>query len=192
VLNCLVIFAGIALLATHSAAAQENPEKPKREAYTAVVLSTSGATASMSTSINVYIDRFTTDAEMMEYFEILAEGGGKHRDQLRRTLEKIKVGAVAPTGGLGNDIAIARAVDTPEGRRITAVTARTMSFVELRNMGRTTDYPFGMIQFTLDAEGKGQGILLLAFQPKINKDGVLEIESYGHNPLKLLNVKRYE
>lgn len=191
-LNCLLILAGTAVLATHSVAAQGNSEKPKRETYSAVVLSTSGPTASMSTSINVNIDQYTTDAEMMGFFEILAEGGGKQRDELRRTLEKIKIGTVSPTGRLGNDIAIARAVDTPEGRRITIVTARIMSFLELRNMGRTTDYPFGLIQFTIDSEGKGQGIILAAFQPKINKEGVLEIESYGHQPLKLVNVKRYE
>ena len=87
-------------------------------------------------------------------------------------------------------MAIAREADTAEGKRIHLVTARWMSFSELRRSERSTDYPYSWVELNLDAEGTGQGKVFLAFKPKFTKDNTLEIESLGNQPLRLLNVRR--
>jgi hypothetical protein len=67
-----------------------------------------------------------------------------------------------------------------------------MPFLELYYAGRTTDYPFSILQFTIDKEGKSEGFIIGAASLKFDKQGTLQVESYGHQPLKVLNAKRYD
>ncbi len=182
-----LLLAGALLLSMALAWAQGVPEKSRGERYSALALSVGGPTDSGALPITIIIDRFTTDAEMAEYAQTLREGGA---DKLRRTLENIKVGRIDPSGLVGVDVAIAREADTSEGKRIHLVTARWMSFSELRRNERSTDYPYSWVELNLDAEGTGQGKVFLAFKPKFTKDNTLEIESLGNQPLRLLNVRR--
>jgi hypothetical protein len=52
---------------------------------------------------------------------------------------------------------------------ITIVIARVMPFLELYNNGRSTDYPFGFLQVSLNQEGKGSGQIMAAAKIKFNK-----------------------
>lgn len=164
-------------------------EKKEPEAYSAVILNTQGPIAARSINVTIRIDELTTDQEVKEFAELLLEGG---QDALRKKLEKVKVGIIAPSGRLGNDIAIARIHETDAGRRIRIFTARIMPFLELYISGRTTDYPFSFMEFTVDGDGKGQGSVIAAVQVKITEDGVLNMESYGLQPLKLVNIRRHD
>ena len=179
--------AGALLLSTGLSGARGEPQENRTERYSALAVSVESPNESGSIPITIIIDRFTTDAEMKSYAETFRTGGvGK----LRRRLENVKVGRVAPSGRVGIDVAIAREVDTAAGRTIRLVTARHMSFLELRRGERSTDYPFSWVELTLDKEGRGQGTAFLAFKPKFTKDDTLEIESLGNQPLRLLNVRR--
>lgn len=161
----------------------------EKEQYSATVVGTQGPLSARSIGVNIYIDEYTTDQEVMELYELLVEGG---QDMLRRKLEKIEKGRIAPTFSVGNDIAIARVFQKEEGRLIRIVTARTMPFLEMYIGGRSTDYPFGLMEFTIGKDGKGQGVVIGAAKVKLSKDGTISIESYGHEPLKVVNVKLEE
>jgi hypothetical protein len=63
-------------------------------------------------------------------------------------------------------------------------------FVELYRGGRTTDYPFGCLQVKLDAKGQGSGQIMAAARIRFNKkEGKYEIESYGNQYIKAVNVR---
>lgn len=65
-----------------------------------------------------------------------------------------------------------------------------MSFGELYNGGRSVDYPFGYLQVTLDATGKGTGQIMAAAKVRFNKkSGQYEIESFGNQYIKATNVR---
>ena len=51
------------------------------------------------------------------------------------------------------------------------------------------DYPLGVIELELDADGKGEGRLIAAARLKFNKDGTLVIEQLGVRPFRLMKVK---
>jgi len=73
---------------------------------------------------------------------------------------------------------------------ITIVTARLMSFNELYNNGRSTDYPFGYIQLKLNAKGEGAGQIMAAAKIKFDKKkGQYVIESFGNQYIKAANVR---
>jgi hypothetical protein len=64
-----------------------------------------------------------------------------------------------------------------------------MSFWEIRNQPRTTDYPFTLAQILMPKEGKGQGKLAaftkITFDKKKN---AMEIENYGTEPVRLNEI----
>ena len=105
-------------------------------------------------------------------------------------MEKLDVGRINPTGSVGNQVAVARKRQAGSDTIITVVTARNMPFVELYRAGRTTDYPFGFLQVKLNDKGEGSGQIMVAAKIRFNKKkGHYEIESYGNQYIKAVNVR---
>ena len=117
----------------------------------------------------------------------------KGPDALRRALEKQDVGRINPTGRTGNQIAVARKRQEGSDTVLTMVTARNMPFIELYQGGRTTDYPFGFLQVKLPQNGPGTGQIMAAAKIRFNKkEGRYEIESYGNQYIKAVNVRPWK
>lgn len=168
--------------------AASGQEKKKPETYSAVVVGAGGAIGAASMNIDIRIDRHTTDEEMTEYINLLKEKG---QDALRRKLEKVDVGNIRPSVSVGTDLAIARVLQTPEGKVIRLLSARGMSFLELYRSGRSTDYPFTIVEIRIDPDGKGAGTIIGGAQVSIDKE-ILEIESLGNQYAKLANVRAWD
>ncbi|HTY61667.1 MAG TPA: hypothetical protein VMG30_05365 [Acidobacteriota bacterium] len=165
-------------------------EKKKPEAYSAVAMATGGVAGGGMLGFNFSINEYTSDADLMRYATLLKEKGS---DGLRRELEKPELGRIYPDAGIGNSIAIARKRQTAKGTVITIVTARIMPFLELRNSGRSTDYEFGFLQVILNQAGEGTGSIIGAARIKFNKkQGQYEIESYGNQYIKVVNVRPHK
>jgi len=161
----------------------------KRESYAAVVVGTGGRIGGRTLNLNINIDKWTSDQEVRAYLVQLMEEG---QDALRRTLEKVTVGRIAPVATTGTDVSVARTYETEEGRIIRLVAARPMRFLELYHGGRSTDYPFTIIELRLNSEGKGEGSILGGTQLEFSEDGQLEVESFGNQYAKLVNVRAWD
>jgi len=165
-------------------------EKQKPEAYSAVAMGTGGSVGGKSMQFDFRITKYTSDEEVNSYVEILKEQG---QDALRRALEKQDVGRINPTGRTGNQIAVARKRQEGSDTVSTMVTARNMPFIELYQGGRTTDYPFGFLQVKLPQNGPGTGQIMAAAKIRFNKkEGRYEIESYGNQYIKAVNVRPWK
>ena len=176
----LVVFASVSL----AASAQE---KMAPEAYTGVAIGTGGTFGGRSVSFDFRITSYTTDQEVQNFAQLVKEKG---QGALRSALEKEDKGRINLVGTTGNQIAVARKRQEGEKTIITIVTARQMSFGELYNSGRSVDYPFGYLQLTLDATGKGTGQIMAAAKIRFNKkSGQYEIESFGNQYIKATNVR---
>src|SRR5215469_16101587 len=134
-------------------------EKGQVDAYTFVAISTGGPSGGRSASFDFRITRYTTDQEIEELGNILKTQG---QDGLRRAMEKLDVGRINLVGRTGTQISVARKRQTPDGTILTIVTPRNMSFQELYNNGRSVDYPFGYVRFTLNEKGEGTGQIMAA------------------------------
>ena len=157
------------------------------DAYTAVAIGTGGGVGGKSIGFDFRVTRYTTDDEIDQFAELLKTKG---QDALRSAFEKLDVGRINPTGSTGNQIAVARKRKDGQDTIITIVTARNMPFVELYRGGRTTDYPFGFLQVTLNDQGKGTGQIMVAAKIRFNKKkGHYEIESFGNQYIKATNVR---
>jgi hypothetical protein len=165
----------------------QEAQQTREEAYSAVAVGTGGSVGGKSIAFNFRINRHATDEEVDQLAALLKEKGP---DALRRAMEKLDVGRINPTGSVGNQIAIARKRQVGGETVITIVTARNMPFIELYRGGRTTDYPFGFLQVKLNDKGEGTGQVMAAAKIRFNKEkGHYEIESYGNQYVKVVNVR---
>ena len=162
-------------------------EKKQLEAYSALAMGTGGSVGGKSVPFDFRITSYTTDEEVDKFAALLQAKG---QDALRNALDKEDKGRLNPVGSVGNQIAVARKRQQGTQTIITIVTARVMSFTELYNNGRSRDYPFGYLQVKLNDKGEGTGQIMAAAKVKFNKkSGHYEIESYGNQYIKALNVR---
>lgn len=183
-LSAVAMAAGLLLLP--KAFAQETPSAEHYFAVWAVVGGPGGGT---TVPVDVRISRYNSEQEIKDYAELLAKSG---RDGLRRALEKADVGQFSPVGKVGTPLAIARKLVAGEKTIVRVLTIRPISFAELRNGGRSVDYPYTMLELVLDNTGNGAGSAIGAAKISFNKKkNIYEIESFKHGAgyNKLLSVK---
>src|SRR5262249_47147939 len=160
-------------------------DKPKPIVYSATVLP-AGAGA-RPVSIKLYVSGETTDAEVQQLATTLKSGG---MDALEKAMDKMENGRVAPMRTTGTKVAVVRIKKTDKGQRILMVTNRPITFPELWNSTRSSDYPFGIVQLDLDDQGKGDGAIIVAAKIQFTADNQIDVESYGLGPNKLMAVSR--
>ncbi|HUN89536.1 MAG TPA: hypothetical protein VMU28_12125 [Terriglobales bacterium] len=164
-------------------------DKPAPERYTATAIGTGGGVGGKTLLFNFNITRYTTDEEVQQLAALLKEKG---QDALVSAMEKLDCGRIYPVASTGNTIAVARKRVVDGIPIITIVTARQMSFTELTSMSRTKQYPFGFVQVKLNPNNKdgGTGQIMAAAKIRFDKKkGNYEIESYGNQYIKAVNVR---
>jgi hypothetical protein len=157
-----------------------------KETFTGVAMPTGPGGPSTSMQFTLYIDSYCTDEERAVLRGALIEGG---QSALLKALRKMKKGRIVIGPRTGYTIAAAISVPTPKGRRVIAVTERPITMPELWGSNRSLDYKFGFLAFDLEGD-EGSGQLILAAQLAVDKNGSLEIESYGINPIRLMGVQQ--
>ena len=125
--------------------------------------------------IQITLDQWSTEQERATLLQTVPKG----QDDLVRALQKAPVkGRINIPGWQGPD----------GGERIVIATDRQMSFREVTNNPRTTDYPFLLIQIHLKGD-KGEGKMAPFTQIRYDKKkNVMEIENYGTEPVRLNNI----
>jgi hypothetical protein len=165
-------------------------DKTPPEAYSSVAIGTGESVGGKSIQFDFRITQYTTDEGVQKFAQLVKDNG---TNALRRALEKEDKGRISAVGSTGHQIAVARKRQQGPDTFITMVTARTMPFMELYNNGRTTDYPFGFLQVTLNAKGEGTGQIMAAAKIRFDKKkGKYEIESYGNQYVKATNVRPWK
>ncbi len=164
--------------------------EPGPEQYSATWVVTGGSAGGTSVPIDIHITRYNTNEEIAQYASVLAKSGGA---ALRSVLEKQDVGQFSPVGRVGTTLCVARRLVDGDMTVVRVLTLRDITFEELRNNGRSVDYPYTMLELKLDKDGKGTGAAIRAAKISFNKKkNSYEIESFGHGQAynKLANVRR--
>lgn len=155
--------------------------------FSATAFGEAGALAGKSFGINIYISGWTTNERLNEDLTTLKEKGP---DALVKAMEKYEdVGRISPVGYVGSGFRFAQYKPTANGGlHVVMATNRPITFGEQYNMTRSTDYPFSIMVFDVDKDGKGSGQLAPLCKVKFNKQNQLVIENYGIKPLRLANI----
>ena len=163
-----------------------------RERYTAcaVNLDSSPVARQGAGTVELVVERWSTDAERDRLLTALVEKGP---EKLLDTLQSLpRAGYIRTPNSIGYDLHYARKEPMDEGgERVVIATDRYISFWEARNRPRTIDYPFTVIDMRINREGVGEGKMSLATKITASKDKKqVELENYGTQPVLLQNIKR--
>ena len=163
------------------------PADAQVERFTGTVQKVGGVGPSGFAQFRILIEEYSTAAEAAELLTLLAEKGWR---EVEGQLLKLERARFIPSGQIGHNIGYARSLPTEDGGRIIRlVSARPLFLFEALNNPRSRDYPFGVIEIRLDAEGKGQGSVYAAAQICFNSDQQLIIESYGIPPYSISAIE---
>jgi hypothetical protein len=182
----------VTLVASMSVAGAAAQTRGGRERFTAFAVNmdaSAGARPGAST-VEIVVERWSTDAERDRLLAALVEKGP---EKLLDTLQSLpRAGYIRTPNSIGYDLHYARKEPLDEGgERIVIATDRYISFWEARNRPRTIDYPFTVIELRLNRDGVGEGKMSLATKITLNKEKKqVELENYGTQPVLLQNVKR--
>jgi hypothetical protein len=167
--------------------AQSNMAKPEKFTAFAVDISNTAPRANAST-VDIQINRWSTDAERDQLLKVFREGG---QDALLAALQKLPVvGGIRTPGSLSYDIHFARQRPEAEGgRMIFLMTDRYIGAWEASNRPRTIDYPFTLIQLDLDKNDRGVGKASIATQITQDPDGTIVLENFSSQPVMLNDVR---
>jgi hypothetical protein len=160
------------------------------------VLQTQAQDAGLQGVVEIAIERWSTDTERQSLVSQLAgttlKTGGQ--DKLLRALQNIKprAGFMRTPNSLGWEIQYAR--DNVQGdgtRQIVIATDKPVSFAAAATGAESTDYPFTLIEMRMGKDNKGEG-RMLARSAITTKNGRLELENYGNEPIKLSAITQEE
>jgi hypothetical protein len=144
-------------------------------------------TGAPNTRLTVRLDRYSTDEERAQWRAAFAANG---QEGLVAAWQEsnVKVGTLSLTGTMGYQLRAAVSVPTESGRRIFLVTDRPISGYEmLGGSRRTEDYPIGVIEVDVDAEGKGEGQMIGAAELVVENDRLV-IKTLRTDPTRLTQV----
>jgi hypothetical protein len=180
--------AGLAAASTSTLTLAQTKGTPER--FTALAVNMSNVGRSGAGTIEIAVDRWSTDAERDRLLTTLMErGADKLLDVLR---DMRRVGYIRSPNSLGYDLHYARRTPLPDGgERVVLATDRPVGFWEAVNRPRSIDYPFTIIELHLNADGEGEGKLSIATKIVAEKESnTIVLEDYANQPVLLTSVKR--
>ena len=140
----------------------------------------------------ITIERWTTAAERTALLGLvetakLGEGGQR---KLLDALQKItpRTGFIRTPNSLGWDLRYAVENRMDDGtHQIVIATDKPVSFAAAASQGEAMDYPFTLIEMRMKPNEKGEGKMLAATSITV-KNGRLELENYGQEPVRLTQI----
>ena len=153
------------------------PASAQIERFTGVIAKTGGAGPSGFARFTITVDEYSPDEEAIRLVNLLVEEGPRALESEMLSHER---GRFLTPGELGHNIGIARSHQLENGGRVVRfVAARPLALFEAYNNTRSRDHPFGVIELTLDAQGKGTGLIVVAAKISLNDENRLEVESFA-------------
>lgn len=161
--------------------------------FNAVAVNMSNVGPRGQTRLQIRVNRWSTDEERTKLMQSLMAQTGQARDRtLANTLfGKESVGTIRELQSLSYDLRYSRSNDTGDGgRQIILATDREIGFAESWRSSRTLDYNVSLIILNLDAEGRGDGQLMLGAEFVWDEEqNQLVITNFASEPIRLTSVR---
>ena len=183
---CLCLSTLFAFAVTPATSQQALPER-----FTAFAISTGGPrTLAGAGHVDITITRWSTEAESERFLAALKKGG--HEGLIDEFDDVPPAGMIRSPRSLGLELRYAHQEDLGDGmRRITLATDRPLTFFEAVDRPLSADYPFTVIELTVDRNGVGEGKLAHASAMTASRDGtMIQVYNYDTQPVLLNEVRR--
>ena len=176
---------GLLLASAPVAASAQVVDAPAR--FTAAAVDLNRGTAG---TLEFVVNRWSSDADRDRLLQVMVDQGPEPLLDALKDLPRL--GYIRTPGRVGWDIRFAHHVAAPDGgERIMIITERQMGFREVANRPRSFDYPFTVIEVTLQKGGQGDGKAMIATRIFGDKDTkVMTLENFDISPVLLTKVKK--
>ena len=171
------------------ASAQSTAPGPQR--FTASAALVNHVPGDQAVSVDITIDRWSTDDERQALLKTFHQGG---TTALQDALEgSDTVGTLRTPDGTSWDLHYAAQTrHGDDGRRIFLATDAPVQLWEVYDNTGGTDSPFSFLEIRMDEDG-GQGRLARGSDVELSADGKhLQIDDYATQPVPLQKVRRIE
>jgi hypothetical protein len=140
----------------------------------------------------IVVERWSTEAERTKLLGLVetAKWGEGGQRKLLDALQKVKprVGFIRTPNSIGWDLRYAVENSMPDGtRQLVIVTDKPVSFAAAASQADVMDYPFTLVEMRMKPNEKGEGKMLAATSI-MTKNGRLELENYGQEPVRLTQI----
>jgi hypothetical protein len=174
------------LLASLGAGAVAAQTSRGPEDFTAVAIANDNLGSGAGT-IAISIDRWSTDADRNRLISTLREKGP--RAMMRELQDMPAVGHIRTPDSLGHPLHFVYSTAGEDGgRRIVAITDRPIGFWETWENSRSAEYPFTVVQLSIDRHGRGSGTLSDATKILAYGD-IIELENFSSAPIRLTEIE---
>ena len=176
----------VGLVAAPPAAAEE--ELPIRFSATAMSISSPGPRG--TARLDIAVHRWSTDEERTELMEALMGQSGRGSRELANTLfRQDSVGTIREVQSVAETLRYSRRIVGEEGQQIILATDRPLGFAEVWRASRTRDYNVTLVVLELDAEGRGEGVIMLGAEFAWDEDeNQIVITHFSTQPIQLTSV----
>lgn len=184
----------LSLVFAPSAFGQRRGGGDARESYsgTVVYYGTGFSTRTVSRNFTLNITGLTSDQEARTFLATLQDRG---QQALLDQIDDNDLGYFSVGAQLGRRLNVVRESVENGQRRIFIVFERWTQFAEVRGGYRSLDYPFGVIELSIDERtGRGEGTYIAAARIRWTRRGddanQVEVENFATFPARLLGVRR--
>lgn len=142
--------------------------------------------------VDIVINRWSTEEERAELMAALTGQSGRGSRELANTLfRQESVGTIRETQSVANDLRYSRRIVGEEGQQIILATDRPLGFAEVWRSSRTLDYNVSLVVLELDAEGRGEGVIMLGAEFAWDEENnQIVITHFSTQPIQLTNVRQ--
>lgn len=184
----LVAILALAVSSPGVAQQRQDEGKKKEEHYTAVASNVSELAAAGIVQLDIFITRYTDDAEEEKLMAALDQKG---QDGLVEAFRRVApVGRMRTPGQLATEFHYARQYMGKDGRRrIILATDRPIGFVEAVNRPQSMEYPLTMLELRVDDSGQGDGQLFLAAR-FVRTGNLLVLENFGTQAVVISRIRQ--
>jgi sulfate adenylyltransferase subunit 1 (EFTu-like GTPase family) len=181
----VVTFAAALMLSSASLAKDKEKTAKQGDEFRATIVDMNAPAGQMAATAWIKINAYTTDAQVESYLQTLSQKG---QMELFNQTSKLDIGYFRIGGSLGYPIAVARTRQTDTGRTVLILLNKPMQGVQMTQGVNAADFPFSLVELTLDAKGKGTGQIIGAAQVAITPDHKVTIAGSGAIPTRLMDV----
>jgi hypothetical protein len=188
----LVVCAALGLVlpvVAQQPAPSDEPTKKDPMRFSAFAVSLPAGEAGL---VEIAIERWTAVEERKGLLDVLAGASFKSGGQtkLLKALQDVKprTGYIRTPQSVGWDLKYAHENLLPDGtRQIVIATDKPVGFLAAASGSDVLNYPFSFVEMRMKPNDKGEGRLLAATAVD-TKNGRLELENYGQEPVRLTTI----
>ncbi len=170
--------------ASRSATAAEAPPPSPRKFTAQAEFSEPGA-GTRTIQVGIIINHLIHQQEAEDFKKTLEQGGQRALQSMIRS----RAGGRLTLGAVDYPLNIVAAKPSGDGYRYVVVTVRPIRIHERDTGQESLEYPFAVLVFEVDEDGRGEGELYQTAALRVDRSGYVEVENYDGRAGRLTGIE---